>query len=99
MDATNKVLVGLIVFFGLALIVVDKTFNGEGEVFQVYSTLLSSFSAALITRITGHVVSSLTQADPPPPVIPPPGATPTNVAGMTPLENAKTAPQPKASQP
>lgn len=54
MDIVNKTLVSLIVIFALLLIAVDKIFNSEGEVFQVFSTLLSGFSAAFIARITPH---------------------------------------------
>lgn len=59
MDTVNKILVGLIVLFAVLLGAVDKIFNGEGEVFQVYSTLLSGFSAAFIARITPHVAAAV----------------------------------------
>jgi hypothetical protein len=74
MDTVNKILVGLIVLFAVLLGAVDKIFNGEGEVFQVYSTLLSGFSAAFIARITPHVGAALKgngtpdQAAPPAPL-------------------------------
>ena len=61
MDIVNYILVGLIVLIAVLLGAVDKIFNGEGEVFQVYSTLLSSFSAAFIARITPHVAAALSK--------------------------------------
>jgi hypothetical protein len=56
MDIVNKTLVALIISFAIMLILVDKIFNSEGEVFQVFSTLLSGFSAAFIARITPRPV-------------------------------------------
>ena len=52
MDETNITLAVLIVVFAIGLVAVDKTFQGEGEVFQVFANLLSGLVAALLARIT-----------------------------------------------
>jgi hypothetical protein len=45
------VLVGLIVFFAVALVYCEHQFPQDGQVFQVFSNVLSGVSGALMMRV------------------------------------------------
>lgn len=49
-----KILCLLMVFFTVVLISVDYLFKGEGQVFQVVSSVLAGVTGAFLARINPH---------------------------------------------
>ena len=66
-DRITLLLLGATVFFAILLVVVDKLFPNEGQVFQVLANLTSGFAGAFFTRIQP---ATTTHAAGPAPVIP-----------------------------
>jgi hypothetical protein len=56
-DPNLYLLTGLVIFFSFLLLWVEYVFHDDGQVFQVFSNLLSGVGGALLLAIKGHVSS------------------------------------------
>lgn len=52
-DHVLLLLMSGVLFFSLMVLLVEWRFNSDGQVFQVFSNLLSGFGGALLLRVKG----------------------------------------------